>query len=292
MRPGVFPGLPSTLANWKRKRLFQGFIRSVRIMDGRCAVSHVPKFRAMIARYKKLMRSRRAPDKRLIQNANGKKRGRAPVPKLLRGYALDAIDAPPSAPVSSAETAGFIARIGGTTPITQPGVGLGKDVRLSGEGVSGAAFWAEERHIHVCAFNAAVVTYKVDRLSRSLLDFARPMETFDKHGVRFVAVTQQLDTRSLGRLSLNVLLSFAQFEREIIAERTRDKISAAHRKGKWTGGYPVLGYDVAPGGGRLVVKRGRGGARPGHFRPVPRAPMREYSAWQATACHWSAPLIG
>jgi site-specific DNA recombinase len=99
-----------------------------------------------------------------------------------------------------------------------------------------------------------VVTYKVDRLSRSLLDFARLMEVFDKHGVRFVAVTQQLDTRSsLGRLSLNVLLSFAQFEREIIAERTRDKISAARRKGKWTGGSPVLGYDVDPRGGRLVV---------------------------------------
>ena len=100
----------------------------------------------------------------------------------------------------------------------------------------------------------AVVTYKVDRLSRSLLDFARLMEVFDRHGVRFVAVTQQLDTRSsLGRLSLNVLLSFAQFEREIIAERTRDKISAARRKGKWTGGYPVLGYDVDPRGERLVV---------------------------------------
>jgi site-specific DNA recombinase len=99
-----------------------------------------------------------------------------------------------------------------------------------------------------------VVTYKVDRLSRSLLDFARLMEVFEKHGVRFVAVTQQLDTRSsLGRLSLNVLLSFAQFEREIIAERTRDKISAARRKGKWTGGSPVLGYDVDPRGGRLVV---------------------------------------
>jgi site-specific DNA recombinase len=99
-----------------------------------------------------------------------------------------------------------------------------------------------------------VIVYKVDRLSRSLLDFARLMETFDKYGVRFVAVTQQLDTRSsLGRLSLNVLLSFAQFERELIAERTRDKISAARRKGKWTGGSPVLGYDVDPRGGRLVV---------------------------------------
>ncbi len=119
----------------------------------------------------------------------------------------------------------------------------------------------------------AVVTYKVDRLSRSLLDFARLMEVFDKHGVRFVAVTQQLDTRSsLGRLSLNVLLSFAQFERELIAERTRDKICAARRKGKWTGGYPVLGYDVDA---RRAIGRERVGGRagPGGFRSVPRTPV-------------------
>jgi site-specific DNA recombinase len=99
-----------------------------------------------------------------------------------------------------------------------------------------------------------VVVYKVDRLSRSLLDFARLMEIFDKHSVSFVSVTQQFNTTaSLGRLTLNILLSFAQFEREIIAERTRDKIGAARRKGKWTGGSPVLGYDVDPHGGRLVV---------------------------------------
>jgi len=97
-----------------------------------------------------------------------------------------------------------------------------------------------------------VVVYKVDRLSRSLLDFARLMERFDRHAVSFVAVTQQLNTTtSLGRLTLNILLSFAQFEREIIGERTRDKMRAARRKGKWIGGMPVLGYDVAPGGGRL-----------------------------------------
>ncbi|MBN2293908.1 MAG: recombinase family protein, partial [Pirellulales bacterium] len=77
-----------------------------------------------------------------------------------------------------------------------------------------------------------VVVYKVDRLSRSLLDFARIMETFDKHNVSFVSVTQQFNTStSMGRLVLNVLLSFAQFEREIISERTRDKIAAARRKG-------------------------------------------------------------
>jgi site-specific DNA recombinase len=90
-----------------------------------------------------------------------------------------------------------------------------------------------------------VVVYKVDRLSRSLLDFARLVEVFDKHRVSFVAVTQQFNTAtSMGRLVLNVLLSFAQFEREIIGERIRDKIAATRRKGKWSGGYPVLGYDV------------------------------------------------
>src|SRR4029078_3557790 len=83
------------------------------------------------------------------------------------------------------------------------------------------------------------VVYKVDRLSRSLLDFTRLMEAFDRHRVSFVSVTQQFNTAtSMGRLVLNVLLSFAQFEREIIAERTRDKIAAMRRKGKWAGGLP------------------------------------------------------
>jgi site-specific DNA recombinase len=99
-----------------------------------------------------------------------------------------------------------------------------------------------------------VVVYKVDRLSRSLLDFARIIDRFECQSVSFVSVTQQFNTTaSLGRLTLNILLSFAQFERELIAERTRDKMSAARRKGKWAGGIPVLGYDVAAEGGRLVV---------------------------------------
>ena len=99
-----------------------------------------------------------------------------------------------------------------------------------------------------------VAVYKVDRLSRSLIDFSRIVETFEKNNVSFVSVTQQFNTtNSLGRLTLNILLSFAQFEREIIAERTRDKMSAARRKGKWTGGHPVLGYDIDPRGGRLVL---------------------------------------
>jgi site-specific DNA recombinase len=100
----------------------------------------------------------------------------------------------------------------------------------------------------------AVVVYKVDRLSRSLLDFARMMQTFEKYQVSFVSVTQQFNTAtSMGRLVLNVLLSFAQFEREIISERTRDKIAATRRKGKWAGGHPILGYDIDVNGFKLVV---------------------------------------
>jgi site-specific DNA recombinase len=99
-----------------------------------------------------------------------------------------------------------------------------------------------------------VVVYKVDRLSRSLLDFAKMIDLFDQHHVAFVAVTQLINTStSTGRLMLNVLLSFAQFEREIIGERTRDKIAATRRKGKWAGGHPILGYDVDPRGFRLMI---------------------------------------
>jgi len=99
-----------------------------------------------------------------------------------------------------------------------------------------------------------LVVYKVDRMSRSLLDFAKIMEALEKSGVSFVSVTQQFNTTSsMGRLTLNILLSFAQFEREIISERTRDKIAATRRKGKWSGGRPVLGYDLDPRGCRLMV---------------------------------------
>src|SRR5882762_402805 len=90
-----------------------------------------------------------------------------------------------------------------------------------------------------------VVVYKVDRLTRSLSDFARMVEIFDGHQVSFVAVTQQFNTTtSMGRLTLNVLLSFAQFEREVTGERIRDKIAASKRKGMWMGGFVPLGYDV------------------------------------------------
>src|SRR3954464_4425799 len=88
-----------------------------------------------------------------------------------------------------------------------------------------------------------VVCYKVDRLTRSLADFAKIVEIFDAKGVSFVSVTQQFNTTtSMGRLTLNVLLSFAQFEREVTGERIRDKIAASKQKGMWMGGVPPLGY--------------------------------------------------
>src|SRR5271167_421598 len=97
-----------------------------------------------------------------------------------------------------------------------------------------------------------VVVYKVDRLTRSLADFAKIVEIFDGHGVSFVSVTQQFNTTtSMGRLTLNVLLSFAQFEREVTGERIRDKIAASKKKGIWMGGTVPLGYDWCER--RLVV---------------------------------------
>ena len=90
-----------------------------------------------------------------------------------------------------------------------------------------------------------VVVYKIDRLSRSLMDFAKLVEVFDRHNVTFVSVTQSFNTTtSMGRLTLNILLSFAQFEREVTGERIRDKIAASRKKGMWMGGNPPLGYDV------------------------------------------------
>src|SRR5258706_11093351 len=90
-----------------------------------------------------------------------------------------------------------------------------------------------------------IVVYKADRLTRSLADFAKLVELFDAHGVSFVSVTQQFNTTtSMGRLTLNVLLSFAQFEPEVTSERIRDKIAASKRKGLWMGGLVPIGYEV------------------------------------------------
>jgi len=99
-----------------------------------------------------------------------------------------------------------------------------------------------------------VVVYKVDRLSRSLLDFSQLLEFFDQHGVTFVSVTQQFNTNtSMGRLTLHILLSFAQFEREIISERTKDKMAAARKRGQWLGGRPPFGYTVEKDSKKLTV---------------------------------------
>ena len=106
-----------------------------------------------------------------------------------------------------------------------------------------------------------IVVYKVDRLTRSLADFAKLVELFDQHSVSFVSVTQSFNTTtSMGRLTLNVLLSFAQFEREVIGERVRDKIAASKRKGLWVGGPVPLGYAQRR-------QEARGGARGGRDRP-------------------------
>jgi len=97
-----------------------------------------------------------------------------------------------------------------------------------------------------------VVVYKVDRLTRSLADFAKIVDVFDTHGVSFVSVTQQFNTTtSMGRLTLNMLLSFAQFEREVTGERIRDKIAASKQKGMWMGGFVPLGYE--PNGRTLTI---------------------------------------
>jgi len=99
-----------------------------------------------------------------------------------------------------------------------------------------------------------VIVYKVDRLSRSLMDFVQLLEFFDKNNVTFVSVTQAFNTNtSMGRLTLNILLSFAQFEREIISERTKDKMAAARKRGQWLGGRPPLGYTREKDGKKLLI---------------------------------------
>src|SRR5256886_8261751 len=113
-----------------------------------------------------------------------------------------------------------------------------------------------------------VLVYKVDRLTRSLADFAKLIELFDVHGVSFVSVTQSFNTRSsMGRLTLNVLLSFAQFERELIGERVRDKIAASKRKGIWVGGPVPLGYAAVDK--KILVVPAEAAAVRTNFAPSP-----------------------
>ncbi len=102
----------------------------------------------------------------------------------------------------------------------------------------------------------SVIVYKLDRLSRSMRDFLNLIALFEKHGVAFVSVTQQFNTSTpVGRMTLRMLMSFAEFERDLVSERTRDKLQAARRRGKAVGGHLVLGYDREPGSGRLVVSK-------------------------------------
>jgi hypothetical protein len=115
-----------------------------------------------------------------------------------------------------------------------------------------------------------VVVYKVDRLTRSLADFARLVEIFDAQSVSFVSVTQQFNTTSsMGRLTLNVLLSFARFEREVTDERIRDKIAASKKKGMWMGGNVPLGYDANERTLVINPAGGTGAAAPAAARPGP-----------------------
>ena len=105
-----------------------------------------------------------------------------------------------------------------------------------------------------------IVVYKIDRLSRSLMDFAKLVEVFDRKGVTFVSVTQSFNTTtSMGRLTLNILLSFAQFEREVTGERIRDKFAASKKKGMWMGGFVPLGYEASER--TLVVNEAEAGGR-------------------------------
>ena len=160
-------------------------------------------------------------------------------------YARLSVAAPADQEVSSIDTqidscAAFIAQQPGWVPSGEPYA----DDGYSGGSMDRPAFGrlladVQAGHVDI------VVVHRIDRLSRSLLDFARLIELFDRGGVAFVSVTQQFDTgTSMGRLVMNVLMSFAQLEKDLIGERTRDAIQAARRRGRWTGGYGPLGYDL------------------------------------------------
>jgi DNA invertase Pin-like site-specific DNA recombinase len=140
-----------------------------------------------------------------------------------------------------------------------------------------------------------VVVYKVDRLTRSLADFAKLIELFEAHGVSFVSVTQSFNTSSsMGRLTLNVLLSFAQFERELIGERVRDKIAASKRKGLWVGGPVPLGYAAVDK--KIVVLRPKprrcAPSMPAISRWVRSAPLPQTSRSAASAANSASSRAG
>jgi site-specific DNA recombinase len=128
-----------------------------------------------------------------------------------------------------------------------------------------------------------IVTYKIDRLSRALMDFAKLVEVFDRHNVTFVSVTQAFNTTtSMGRLTLNILLSFAQFEREVIGERIRDEIAASRKRGMWMGGVVPLGYRVDDR--KLVIARHYHGRRQPDLRPNAALACRQVAAGVGFGC--------
>ena len=134
-----------------------------------------------------------------------------------------------------------------------------------------------------------VVVYKVDRRTRALADFARMVELFDNQSVSFVAVTQQFNTTtSMGRLTLNVLLSFAQFEREVIGERIRDKVAASKRKGIWMGGTLPMGYDVRER--KLVINQDEARTVRSVIGQRSRSYWTSRASIRATWCRCSSPL--
>ena len=136
-----------------------------------------------------------------------------------------------------------------------------------------------------------IVVYKVDRLTRSLADFAKLVELFDAHGVSFVSVTQQFNTTtSMGRLTLNVLLSFAQFEREVTSERIRDKIAASKRKGLWVGGMVPLGYELKDG--KLLIVKTGGRAGPHDFQAISGTGQRQSAGGRPSRARTSEPRSG
>ena len=136
-----------------------------------------------------------------------------------------------------------------------------------------------------------IVVYKIDRLTRSLADFAKLVEAFDAKSISFVAVTQQFNTTtSMGRLTLNVLLSFAQFERELSSERVRDKVAASRRKGKWTGGTVPLGYDAKDK--KLVINKAEAETVRIHLPALPRAAKFREAGRGSRSPRASSPSAG
>ena len=164
-----------------------------------------------------------------------------------------------------------------TSPASRPKAGCWCRDRYDDGGISGGTLERPALQRLLADIEAGrvdvVVVYKIDRLTRSLMDFAKLVEVFDRNKVTFVSVTQSFNTTtSMGRLTLNVLLSFAQFEREVIGERIRDKIAASRKKGMWMGGWAPLGYDVEDR--KLVIDEAEADDGPHDLRALRRDRLR------------------